>query len=118
MDIQVADCIDLTIQMALENYDGILPLLPGDDLLKKSTEIENSGSVSDHGGGSNSGSDAFSEDFLKKCGIYPGDQLFKLKKCTIATRGDPNVVPLVEEVVGMSQLGPSMQCTRRSDTVH
>jgi len=72
VDIRVADCIALSIRMALAKYDGILALLQGDNFIGLYNLIDTSGS--------NSNNDAFSEEFLSKCGIYHGDKLYKPKR--------------------------------------
>jgi len=80
LDVRAADCIDLSIRMALAEYDGIPPLPPGDTPTSPENVLEGSAAENHHETGSDSGSDAFSDDFLAKCGIYLGEKLYKPKK--------------------------------------
>jgi len=82
VDIRVANCIDVSIRMALAEYDGILVLPGGENFTSLQNLGDMFGSNSDHALGSDNGSDVFLEEFLSKCGIYLGDKLYKPKKTT------------------------------------
>lgn len=79
VDIRAADCIDVSIKMALAEYRGIPALPSGSDHEHRSTTVATFDTDGEEGGDNNSDSDTFSEEFLTKCGIYPGDRLYKPK---------------------------------------